>query len=181
MNDDRFASAMAALAIAFNRPLNAPLLEVFRKALDGVPIADLERAVSRAIAEETFWPPPARLRQLAGIAPAAAKSAIAWAAVRRAIREVGAYQSVTFDDPTVVKTIEAMGGWVSLCRSDAEELSSFKAPQFQKLYSALEYDRTPAPPLLPGLHASQLGRDVEPPKPVLVAVQPADQKLLEAG
>src|SRR5690606_37498796 len=39
---------------------------------------------------------------------------IAWSKVDKALRQVGTYSSVVFDDPVIHRVIHDMGGWVSL-------------------------------------------------------------------
>ncbi|MBW2022943.1 MAG: hypothetical protein JRI51_08820, partial [Deltaproteobacteria bacterium] len=42
---------------------------------------------------------------------------LAWAAVIRALRQFGGYNSVVFDDPVITAVIKAgpWGGWTGLC------------------------------------------------------------------
>lgn len=49
------------------------------------------------------------------------------------MKQVGAYHSVAFDDPLIHGTIEAMSGWVDLCRADQKSLP-FRSLEFQKHY-----------------------------------------------
>lgn len=68
-----------------------------------------------------FMPKPADLvRVLQGTRTD--RSLMAWAKVFDAIQRVGGYTSVCFDDGLIHAAIEDMGGWVTLCRSDADEL-----------------------------------------------------------
>ena len=62
-----FAAGMAVLAGNFSRTLDAALIRVYYDALSPKLDTDgFNLAVSRAIAAETFWPPVARLLELAG-------------------------------------------------------------------------------------------------------------------
>lgn len=45
----------------------------------------------------------------------------AWTAVDRAVRTVGPYQSLVFDDPLVHSVVADMGGWPQLCASTDEQ------------------------------------------------------------
>jgi hypothetical protein len=53
--------------------------------------------------------------------------------VERAVKHIGSYQSIVFDDPLIHAVIEAMGGWIELCAMQLDELP-FKAREFQKRY-----------------------------------------------
>lgn len=46
---------------------------------------------------------------------------LAWAKVDRAVREVGTYRSVAFDDALVHRVVVEMGGWVALGAKNDEE------------------------------------------------------------
>jgi hypothetical protein len=76
----------------------------------------------------------------------------AWSRVERALRSVGAYQSVVFDDPLVHAVVRDMGGWVRLCQTPLDELP-FRAREFERSYAAYRMRReTPAyPPRLIGI------------------------------
>lgn len=61
----------------------------------------------------------------------------AWAKTEKAMRSVGAYSSVRFDDPIIHAVIERLGGWVKICQSNDKELS-FLANDFRKAYTGLK-------------------------------------------
>ncbi|CAE6838872.1 DUF6475 domain-containing protein [Paraburkholderia nemoris] len=46
---------------------------------------------------------------------------VAWSKVDRAVREVGTYRSVVFDDPIIHRVVTDMGGWVLIGRKDNDE------------------------------------------------------------
>ena len=82
------------------------------------------------------------------------RSLLAWGAVLEAARVVGAYESVVFDDPATHAAIEDLGGWPSVCRSDADELP-FLQRRFCEAHRA--YAQRPGlayPPRLVGDHES---------------------------
>lgn len=58
---------------------------------------------------------------------------LAWAKVDRAVREVGTYQSVFFDDPLIHKVLSDMGGWIPLGMKTEEEWP-FVAKEFENRY-----------------------------------------------
>jgi len=68
-----------------------------------------------------FAPKPADLmRVLHGTQ--ADRSLVAWGKLMDAIRAVGAWRSVVFDDGAIHAAIEDMGGWPKVCRSGLDEL-----------------------------------------------------------
>lgn len=58
---------------------------------------------------------------------------MAWAKVDRAVRQVGPYSSVVFDDPIIHRVIADMGGWVAFGNVTEEEWP-FKAKEFENRY-----------------------------------------------
>lgn len=80
---------------------------------------------------------------------------VAWAKVDKAVRQIGSYASVTFDDPIIHRVIADMGGWVSVC-SGTEDEWPFKAKEFENRYRGY-VNRPPEewPPRLIGLEEHQ--------------------------
>jgi len=64
------------------------------------------------------------------------RSLVAWTKVEKAIRTVGPYSSVVFDDPNIHIVIVELGGWINLCKVDNKELP-FKRNEFVKRYQAV--------------------------------------------
>lgn len=58
---------------------------------------------------------------------------VAWSVVDRAVRSVGPYQTVTFDDPITMAVLRDMGGWIALGQC-ADEEWPFKAKEFENRY-----------------------------------------------
>lgn len=68
-----------------------------------------------------FAPKPADIvRQLQGTHTD--RALLAWGKVWEAMQSTGAYQSVDFGDPIIHAAIVDIGGWVSLCRIDVNDL-----------------------------------------------------------
>lgn len=61
------------------------------------------------------------------------RALIAWGKVFDAMRTVGQYQSVAFDDPAIHLAIVDMGDWPTLCRTEVDELP-FLQRRFCDLY-----------------------------------------------
>lgn len=58
---------------------------------------------------------------------------VAWAKVDRAVRHVGTYQSVVFDDALIHRVLHDMGGWVLLGNKDEKDWP-FVAKEFENRY-----------------------------------------------
>lgn len=95
------------------------------------------------------------------------QAAIAWSKVDQAVRRVGTYQCVVFDDPVIHRVIVDMGGWVLIGGKDNKEWP-FVAREFENRYRGYRMrDDTPEyPPVLIGManaHNSQQGFRQNPP------------------
>lgn len=116
---------------------------------------DIRQAFSRHVGDTDrgqFPPRPADIvRIIDGSASGAAP--LAWGKVIRAAQQVGAYSSVTFDDPAIHAAISDLGGWPEICRTEADELP-FVQRRFEASYRAhRERGGFEFPPRLPGIHA----------------------------
>lgn len=132
-----FEHLMLALGATFRVEVTAALRVGYWMGLRDLPLAAVQEAVAKAMATSRFMPTPRDLRDLAGVMGADQRAILAWNAVKRAIREVGSYRSVDFDDPVVNAAVRSLGGWPRLCGTDSEEMDRFIARDFQRLYREL--------------------------------------------
>lgn len=130
-----FASAMLAVGEVYGKKLSVQQSELYWEILKGYPLADVQAAIHRHMADPDsgqFLPKPADIiRHMAGSTDTQAMRA--WTKVDKAVRTVGSYQSVIFDDWKIHAVIHDMGGWIALCSMQTEE-APFKAREFEKRY-----------------------------------------------
>lgn len=112
------------------------------------------------------------------------QSQIAWAKVDAAVRRIGTYQDVVFDDPIIHRVIADMGGWVQLGSKD-DAAWPFVAKEFETRYRGLRMRTEPLqyPPRLIGIagtHNSEKGMQNAAP-PVLIGDQRAAKAVLAGG
>lgn len=128
-----------------------------------------------------FMPKPSDIvRALHGTV--ADRSLVAWGKVMDAMRLVGAYSSVAFDDPAIHCAIEDMGGWPKVCREPLDALPHTQrrfcdAHRAYTTRGASEYPRH-----LPGVHELENrtgGYRVAPP--VLIGNPEAARQVLLLG
>jgi len=105
----------------------------------------------------------------------------AWSKVERALRTVGQYRSVVFDDALIHAVVAGMGGWCALCRCPVEELP-FRAREFERSYAGYRQRREtpPYPSRLIGLCESEnsaRGYGDRTARPVLIG-DPARARLV---
>lgn len=63
------------------------------------------------------------------------RAQLAWGKTLEAMSSVGAYTDVVFDDPAIHATVEDMGGWPKLCRTEMKELGPVQV-RFCKAHQA---------------------------------------------
>lgn len=114
-----------------------------------------------------FLPKPADVvRMLEGSTQDA--GLVAWAKVDRAVRQVGTYRSVAFDDPLIHRVLADMGGWVQLGNCKSEDEWPFLRNEFVNRYRGFRgrSDTPEYPPVMIGISQAQNSRQgfaTEPP------------------
>ena len=111
------------------------------------------------------------------------QAAMAWAKVDKAVRHVGTYQDVVFDDPIIHRAVSDLGGWVWLGNQTDDEWP-FIAKKFESLYRGYRTQGgvTDYPPQLTGIanaHNSKEGQRRNPP--VLIGDKQKAHQVLEGG
>lgn len=119
-------------------PPSMQTLAMYYEALSHVDIGDVKAAISvhvRDTDEGKFLPKPSDiLRGMQGNKATLAESA--WTKVDKAVRTVGPYESVCFDDPLINSVLSDMGSWPNLVNTSGEEYP-FKHNEFVKRYSGM--------------------------------------------
>lgn len=135
LDQRKFAATLKACMDLYGKPLTADVMQLYARALARYETEDVIRALEIHLLDPDcgqFAPKPADIvRRIDG--GNITKSAAAWAIVAKAIRTVGSYQTVAFDDPLIHHAIDQMGGWIKLCSTPENELP-FRAKDFEKLY-----------------------------------------------
>jgi hypothetical protein len=131
----RLAQCLLAAAEVYGREVSASVTAIWWAALQGHDIEAVEVAFQRHMMNPDtgqFMPKPADIvRMLAGTTQDSAM--VAWAKVDKAMRTVGTYQSVVFDDPLAMRVLQDMGGWIALGTKDGDEWP-FVANEFRTRY-----------------------------------------------
>lgn len=184
LDPDRFGAALTACMNLYARPLTPGVLELYTRALSRYDTDDVLRALEVHLLDPDvgqFPPKPADIvRRISGSNTTVA--ARAWARVIEAVRLVGGWQSVIFDDPLIHACIEQMGGWMKLCQMTEDE-APFRGKDFERLY--LGYKQQGAipnyPPRLIGkAEAANRERGYQTQPPVLLG-DPARARLVSQG
>lgn len=141
---DAFAETLAAVYALYRAELSAAVLEIWWRALAPYPIGAVKAALGRHATnpdEGRFLPKPADVvREIVGTRADA--SLIAWSITIDAVRIVGTWRSVAFEDKLIHRVVTDLGGWMWLGRQLEKELP-FVERRFRDLYRALASRESP--------------------------------------
>jgi len=133
----RLTDLLAGVMDFYAREVSRFQLEVWTEALRGYDLEDVRRALSLHVQDPDrgqWAPKPADITRLLR-GGSGDRSLRAWSQVERAIRTIGPYQSVVFDDPIIHAVIDEMGGWVHLCETPRTERDlEFRSQKFRRRY-----------------------------------------------
>lgn len=73
------------------------------------------------------------------------RALVAWSRVDKAVRRIGTYQTVVFDDPIIHQVVVDMGGWIKLGKSEEKEWP-FVAKEFERRYRGYLINPVPTYP-----------------------------------
>lgn len=160
VDDDKkeFATYMSGVFSVYGKEVSTMLLRIWFEALRQYDLKAVKDALARHLLNPDngqFLPKPADVVKLIG-GTTIDTALEAWSAVDNAVRTVGTYRSVAFQDPIIHKVIQDMGGWVSLGNKKEDEWA-FVAKEFQTRYRGIKTTGQPvdAPPQLTGIAAQQ--------------------------
>lgn len=148
---DQFQTLLQAVSELYGKPMTPFSVSIFWGALQQYDMAVVREAMNRHITNPDngqFMPKPADLiRMMQGSSQD--KALQAWHKVDKAVRQVGTYSSVVFDDPLIHRVLHEMGGWISLGTKTEDEWP-FVAREFENRYRAFA-SRQELPEYLPVL------------------------------
>ena len=181
---EAFAAILASIGRLYGKSISKHLSDIYWNLLEPYPLSELEIALMAHLRNPNggqFFPKPADLlRHLEG--SGTTKALQAWTLVERAIRQIGIYQSLAFEDPLIHAVIEEMGGWMKLCTITLKELP-FCSLEFQKRYEGLVHKPPHRyPPYLPGvIECENSAKGYAIPEPLLIGDISKTQAVMEGG
>lgn len=130
-----FTNLLIGVSKAFSKELNQELIEFYWKMLRDFSFAEVEQAMHfHGTNPDTgkFFPLPADI--VAAIKGNPKDRALwAWAKTADAMRVVGAYNSIAFDDALIHVALDDMGGWQKICATKVDHMP-FVGKEFQERY-----------------------------------------------
>lgn len=169
----QFGEILRDVMSMYGKDITPGVISIWWQAVKGYELSAISQALSRHASNPDsgqFVPKPADVvKHLSGTNASAAL--IAWSKAEKAIRRIGPYQDVVFDDPIIHLVISDMGGWIQLCEIGDDELP-FKRNEFEKRYQGykLQGGRAEYPRMLTGLSRARSDKKFKhmlpPPKTV---------------
>lgn len=146
-----FGEMLTRTAEMYGGKMQSTLLDLWWNVLADYDLAAVREGLTKHMRSPDsgqFMPKPADvIRHIGGTTQDAALQA--WAKVFRAIRLVGGWMDVIFDDPVIHQVIADMGGWVALCGHKEDEMP-FRAKEFENRYRGYARRPVQAVPRLTG-------------------------------
>jgi hypothetical protein len=138
--DDKreFATIMEATMAVYGREVTKPVMQLYWSALIEYDMPAVRKAFGAWIKNPDagqFPPKPADIIRMIDGATGD-RAMVTWSKVDKAIRMVGHYQSVAFDDPIIHRVIDEMGGWRKLASLPSNKDLEFASLEFIKRYRA---------------------------------------------
>ncbi|MCE3025754.1 DUF6475 domain-containing protein [Salinicola sp. DM10] len=133
---ERFAAVWSQAQEIYNRSVTPGTIELVFRALQQLDLDEVQRALTLHIQSPDtgqFPPKPGDVIKFAR-GDSQSRTLQAWAKVERAIRSVGHYRDVAFDDPLIHSALERMGGWTSVATADTEKDLVWLRQRFEAQY-----------------------------------------------
>ncbi len=169
-----FARLIAGVYELYGKDISEPVLGMWWEAMRGLELGAVRGALNRHAMNPDagmFLPKPADvIRELGGTSQDA--SLLAWSRTVEAVRSIGSWESVKFDDPIINRVIVDLGGWIWLCAQTEREWP-FVEKRFRDAYRAWMHrglEGTDPVARLPGhFEAQNALRGYEPQAPRQIA------------
>ncbi len=150
----RFTNCINGLAGYFDKKVEPFLLEIYWKALKKHSIEDIEQGAFVLIATVRFFPKVVEwIEAMSGGAGKIEDIAeIQAVEVLRAVKRIGVYNSVKFDDPVSIAVVQlCYGGWIRLCTELMSDGEKWFLKDFVKYYRAYKRQNILSHDVLSGL------------------------------
>ena len=182
---DDFSGILEVIAEQYGKKLSQNVVALYWQVLQAYDFAAVRDALGRHLRNTDtgqFMPKIADIiRMMQGSSQDAAFAA--WSKVDKAVRSVGPYDTVVFDDPLIHKVLHDMGGWMGICGKD-DEAWPFVAKEFETRYRGFKSrnEKVEYPAKLIGIfeaHNAKEGHKVA--APMLIGNASKAQEVLRLG
>lgn len=180
-----FAGMVGGITELYGRAASEFAITIWWGALRQFDFSAVRQAFDRHVRNPDsgqFAPKPADLIRMMG-GTTQDSALVAWAKVDRALRVVGTYRSVAFDDALVHRVLTEMGGWTALGVKTEKEWP-FIAKEFENRYRGyrMRNEHPDYPPILVGLAEAQNAQaGFEGEGPTLIGDQEQAHRVIAFG
>ena len=132
---EKFVSLMVGTGEVYGREVSDHLNDAYWSALSKYEMEDVTRAFNSHLVNPDsgqFFPKPADIVKFID-GNTQSNALRAWSKVEKAVRHVGPYRTVVFDDALIHAVLVDMGGWIDICNMTDKELP-FRRNEFEKRY-----------------------------------------------
>ena len=174
--------ALAAVYEMYRKPITATSITLWFNVLHGYELAIVKAALAAHMRNPDngqFLPLPADVVKL--IEGGSDDVALmAWAKLDRALRSVGTWKTVVFDDPLIHYAVMALGGWIKLGTLTEEDWKFQRQPFITMYRGARQRESLDYPTKLLGISEMENGaKHTEPP--MLVGDEAKCRQVLTSG
>lgn len=132
---DEFENVISGVGDLYGKKMSEWGLSIWWEALKNYDMKAVRDALSKHVRNPDtgqFMPKPADVVKMIG-GSTVDSALVAWTKVDKAVRQVGSYTDVVFDDPVIHRVIDDMGGWIAL-GTKTENDWPFIAKEFENRY-----------------------------------------------
>ena len=180
-----FGKIIQSLFEYYDRKISNAVVDMYWQGLEHYELTDIRNALNRHMRNPDsgqFMPKIADIaKMIGGTTQDAALQA--WAKVDQAVRRVGTYSDVAFDDPLIHRVLTDMGGWISLGQKREDEWP-FIAKEFENRYRGyrVRSERPEYPPVLIGISgAHNRNGGFSQDAPILIGNVEKAQEVMQGG
>lgn len=150
-NEIKFKEYMTMICEMFDKKLSDMMKDLYWKMLEPFTDEQCEKVFQEIILSSKFFPKPADFMEILK-GKKQDQATIAWIEVLNAVKRIGNYESVKFDDPVIHSVINVMGGWDQLASTMTTDEEKWKQKEFERLYEVISSRDGKHPEYLPGTH-----------------------------
>lgn len=162
---DPFMSALVGVADYYGKTLSEGAMQVYWQGLKDYDLSAVEKAMWQHAQSGEYGQFMPKISDITKLIEGGKgdKAALAWTKFDKAIRHVGTWQDVIFDDPIIHCVVSDMGGWTSFGTKTDKEWP-FIQREFETRYRgyANRVDPFPHPRVLTGAANAQNSREGRP-------------------
>lgn len=136
----QFAELLAATLEVYGKTVSANVVQIWWAVFERYPIDQVRQAFSRYVqnADQGRFPPtPAGVLSMIEETPRQ-RATMAFCALVHAIKTIGPYWSVSFDDAYIPAVVRDLGGWVYICGAWTSDELKYREQEFVVRYEALK-------------------------------------------